>query len=184
MFSSCPVVGLGRRREERARKPVGLAQPRRQRNAADRARASVVLPSGAGEVAAHDALEREHLEPPHEQRAAGEPRVARALGKVAQLGRDDVIANDVRREREPVEREGREHPALVGDRRREDDVERRDAIRGDQQKPPITGVVELPHLAGGEMVERERARHELPPGDRMRRRRCAVRRPGRRCDRA
>ena len=95
MFSSCPLGGLGRRREERARQPVGLAQALGQRNAADGAGAPVVLPAGAGEVAAHDALERQHLEPPHEQRAPGQIGIARALGKVAQLRRDDVVAHDV-----------------------------------------------------------------------------------------
>ena len=87
-------------------------------------------------------------------------------------------------EREPVQRERGEHAALVGDRRRQDDVERRDAIGGDEQQPAVAGVVDLAHLAGGEMVERERARHELPPGGRMRRPRCAGRRPGRRYGRA
>ena len=52
------VLGLGRRREDRLGQPVALAQPGRQRDAADRAARLVLLPAGAGEVAADDDLDR------------------------------------------------------------------------------------------------------------------------------
>src|SRR5207253_8234899 len=44
--------------------PIWQHMPRR------RARADVVLPAGPGDVAAHDAFERQHLEPPADRRAA------------------------------------------------------------------------------------------------------------------
>src|SRR3954449_6053070 len=50
----------------------GPLEPRRQLDPAARARGLVVLPAGPRDVAAHDALDREHLEPLHEQRAAAE----------------------------------------------------------------------------------------------------------------
>ena len=126
---------LRRRREERARQPVGLAQPVRQRNAADgaRARRSPSSPSRRGSRA-------------RRTRAAASRAAARAArgrrgpgsrapsGKSREPRRDHVVADDVAGQREPVQRERREHAALVGDRRRQDDVERRDAVRGDEQQ--------------------------------------------------
>ena len=61
---------LRRGREDRLREPVRLAQPLRQRVARRLPAALVVLPAGAGEVAANDAFDRQHLEPPAFGRAA------------------------------------------------------------------------------------------------------------------
>src|SRR5207248_7149608 len=55
-------LGLRRGREDRLRQLLGLAQPGRQRVARRRAGRLVILPARAGEVSAHDALDREHLE--------------------------------------------------------------------------------------------------------------------------
>ncbi len=64
MFSSCsPSLGLGRRREDRLRKSIALAQAGRQRDPADRAAASVCLPARARQVAADDGLDRDHVDP-------------------------------------------------------------------------------------------------------------------------
>ncbi len=55
---------LRRRREDRLGQLLRLDEPGRQPVAADLAGREVVLPARAGEVAADDALDREHLEPP------------------------------------------------------------------------------------------------------------------------
>jgi hypothetical protein len=49
------------------------------------------------------------------------------------IGADEVVGNDVLEEAEPELGHGREDGALAGDGRGQDDVERRDAIRGDDQ---------------------------------------------------
>ena len=58
MFTSWPVVGLRRGREDRLGQPLGLAQPAGSAMPATVPRLAVVLPPRADEVAAHDALER------------------------------------------------------------------------------------------------------------------------------
>src|SRR6185312_11047091 len=53
---------LRRRREDRLRELLRFDEPFREAVAADLAGRLVVLPAGAGDVAAHDAFDREHLE--------------------------------------------------------------------------------------------------------------------------
>ncbi len=73
-------VGLRAGREDRLGQLLGLAQPLGQRDPGDGAGGLVVLPARAGDVAAHDALDGEHLQALHDQRAAaarsGTPSVA------------------------------------------------------------------------------------------------------------
>ena len=59
--SSWPTSAFVRRREDRLGQLLGLAQPGRQRDPGDRAAGLVVLPARAGDVAADDALDRQHL---------------------------------------------------------------------------------------------------------------------------
>ena len=54
-------VGLRRGREDRLGQLLGLLQARGQRDPRDRSGGLVVLPAGAGDVAADDALDRQHL---------------------------------------------------------------------------------------------------------------------------
>ena len=65
--------GLRRRREHRRRQAARLQEARGQRFAVHRAVTLVLPPGRAGEVAAHDALDRQHLGPPDEHSPAGEP---------------------------------------------------------------------------------------------------------------
>jgi hypothetical protein len=104
--------------------------------AADLAARGVVLPARAGEVAAHDTLDRQHLEPAALHRA---PVVA---------DREHVVRDELTQQREPEPREPGEHAALVGDLRRQDDVEGRDAVAGDEQQTLVLERVELADLAG------------------------------------
>ena len=76
------LVRLRRRGEDRLRQLLGLLQPGGQLDPGDGAGGLVVLPARAGDVAAHDALDREHLEPLDAQRAAAQ------LGGHAVGGRD------------------------------------------------------------------------------------------------
>ena len=81
MFSSWPIVGLGRRREHR----LGQLATTRAARPAAACRAScpmalVLLPRRAGEVAAHDALDRQHLGLAAQHRPDRRARAPRALG--------------------------------------------------------------------------------------------------------
>jgi hypothetical protein len=87
--------------------------------------------SPTGDVAAHDALEREHLEPTALGRAA--------VGLQARAGGSD----DRARAREPERREAGQHAALVGYLGRQHDVEGRDPVARDEQQPLVVERVQL-----------------------------------------
>ena len=124
-------IGSGRRSDSR--------RPRGGRGPDGRAGRQVVLPPGAGEVAADDALDRQHLEAP-------------ALGRAAVVAqREQVVRDEVARPREPESREPGEHAALVGDLGRKDDVEHRDAVARDEQQTLVVERVELAHLAASDV---------------------------------
>src|ERR1700704_1380000 len=61
-----------------------------------------------------------------------------------------MIRNDALRPIEPEAGELGEHAALVGDRRRQNDVERGEAIAGDDDEPIATGPVAVADLAAPE----------------------------------
>ena len=69
-----PALGLRRGREDRRRQPRRLHQARRQRDAAHRAGALVVLPAGAREVAARHAFDGQRVRAPHQHAAAAQAR--------------------------------------------------------------------------------------------------------------
>ena len=84
-----PGLRLRRRREDRLGQLRRLREPGRQRVPADRAGREVVLPARAGEVAADDALDRQHLEPP----ALGRAPVVAQREQVVRHERPRVCAN-------------------------------------------------------------------------------------------
>ncbi len=121
-------------------------EPGRQVDPADGARGLVVLPARARDVAAHDALDRHHLEPLDQHRATGE--LLRDLG----VG-DEVVGADVAQPAEPEGGQAREDLALVRDRRRVHDVVGRDAVGGDQQQAVLAHGVDVPHLPACQVRE-------------------------------
>src|SRR5262249_59045591 len=62
-------VGLGARREDGLRQPLGLTQALWELDPRDAAAGLVVLPARARDVSADHALDREHLEPADDQGA-------------------------------------------------------------------------------------------------------------------
>ena len=133
-------VGLGGRREDRLRKLLGLLQPLRQLDPAHGAGGLVVLPARAGDVPAHDALDREHLEALDEHRATAD-----LLGHPFGVG-DDVVRHDVAGPVEPEGRDAGQDLALSGDGRGVDRVVGGDAIRRHHQQS-VALVVDLADLA-------------------------------------
>ena len=139
MFSSWPVCAFVAGVKIGSGSCSRLDQPGGQRVAADLAGGEVVLPARAGEVAADDALDRQHLEPP-------------ALGRAAVLAqREQVVRDELACPREPEAREPGQHAALVGDLRRQDDVEGRDAVARDEQQALVVERVELADLAAADV---------------------------------
>src|SRR4051794_12820837 len=111
---------------------------------------AVVLPARAREVAAHDALDREHLE-------------AAALRRAAVFAqRKQVVRHELARAREPEPGEAGEHASLVGDLGRQDYVEGRDAVAGDEEQALVVECVELADFPAADV--RRGFRHgRLPP---------------------
>ena len=66
------------------------------------------------------------------------------------------------RAREPERREAGQDAALVGDLGRQDHVEGRDAVGGDEQQPVVVERVELAHLAAAEVDGRASGMGVLP----------------------
>jgi hypothetical protein len=142
-----PVLGLGRRREDRFGKAIGLPEAGREPDSADVAGLAVLGPSGAREVSARDALEGHDFALAHDHRTAGEQRRIRpeVLGKAVDVGFQQVVL-DVGEPAEPEVGELGQDLPLVGNARREDDVEGRDPVAGDEQDG-VAQIIELADLA-------------------------------------
>ena len=132
-----PLLGLGRRRDQRPRQRLVLAHPVGQGVARKAPRARlVVLPDRGGrharEIGAHDHLDRQAAA----LDGAGHVRVGHV---------DHVVGREVLRLLEPVGRELVQHLTLERDRA-QDDVERAQPVGG-HEDPPAAPAVALPHLA-------------------------------------
>ncbi len=115
----------------------------------------VLGPGGAGEVAAHDALDVEALgllddhRAPSQLRRQGEGQV---VGGGAVGEADEVIGDDVARAVEPEGGHLGEDGALVRDAVGQDRVEGGDAVGRDHQEAAVAEVVGVAHLAAVEEV--------------------------------
>ena len=141
-------LGLGRGREDRLGELARVHEARRQRLTADGPLLLVLLEARAGEVAAHDALDGEHLGllDEHEASAQVVGVGCELLGQVGHIGGDEGVADRVLQEVEPEERDAREDLALGGDFVGKDVVKCGDAVGRDHQQL-VAEVVEVTHLA-------------------------------------
>ena len=142
---------LRRGRQDRLGKPLGLDETGPRAMAADRARVPVLDPPRPGEVAADDELDGQHLEASTFERAP--------IGS----DREEVVSDDLARAGEPERREAGEDPALVGDLRREHDVEGRDAVGCDEEQLPLTERVDLADLPARDVRRLRHGRHRAWP---------------------
>ncbi len=117
----------------------------------------VLLPAGAGEVGAGDALDREHLSALDDHHAAGEIGFVRGEfgGEVSDAGGDEVVGDEVAEMVKPEERELGEDAALVGDAGGEDVVEGGDAVGGDEEKISAGKRVDVADFAASDEREGE-----------------------------
>ena len=139
-----PQRRLRRRREDRLRQARAVDEARGQRDPADAAGRQVVVQAGPGQVAAHHALDREHLQRQAHGGAAGDAR--------GDLGRHNVVRDHVGEPVEPPQRHRRQDAALVRDRRGQHPVVRGDPVAGDEQQLAVRGAEQVAHLAGVEVL--------------------------------
>jgi hypothetical protein len=118
-----------------------------QRDAAHGASALIILPAGADEIAAHNALDGQRLGLAHDHRAAAKLRLEgfQHSGKIGEVHGDEVILDELHFSK-PERGELREHLAFARDGIRQDAVECRDAIGGDE-KQVFAEVENLAHFS-------------------------------------
>ncbi len=112
---------------------------------------AVFAPGRSVEIAAHDALDRYHFGAADDHRPSVE---LFPLGVVEAFDGREVCRHQVVggvEEVEEVKAEPGEHAAFVGDQLREDHVICGDAIGCDKKKVVGVDLVDLPHLAGGDV---------------------------------
>ena len=155
MFSSWPVVALVEGVKMGSGKASDSFRPGGKRDAADLAGGLVFLPGGAGDVAAHHALDREHFGALHQHGAS-----AQLVGILADrrrilvdLGRDQVVGDDIGEVIEPEQGNLGQDAALVGNAGGQNVVEGGDAVGGDEEQLLVAEAVHIAHLAAGMKVE-------------------------------
>ena len=146
---------LGRGREDRFRQLVGFVQALGQFDSANLAGGLVFLPRRAGNVAAHHALHGDHVGAHHDHGAAAQlVGVLLDLRRVlAHIGGDEVIGHDVLQEVEPEQRNLGQHLSLVWNAGRQNVVESRNAIGGDEQQAVAVQTINVANLAAGVKLE-------------------------------
>jgi hypothetical protein len=116
----------------------------------------VVLPHAARDVAADHALDGERLSPAHQHAPPVQQgghvlrRIAAGLQdriqNVVDLGADEMVRDDVLQVVQPEQRHLRQHLALAGDGCREDHIEGRQPVGGNDQQL-VPEIIDVTHLA-------------------------------------
>ena len=147
-------IGLGRRRVDRFGQDLSIDQAFRQADPADAAGFPVIVPAAADQIAAHDGFERQGFEPARHHRAADHWRALIRIGDgLLQSGVRLMVRDDVAGAVEPEIRHIGQHPALVGNRRRQHHIEGRQPIGGDDQDLVIPDRIHVADLAPGEQFQ-------------------------------
>ena len=128
-------LGFGRRRDDRVRETLVFAHSVRNGHAADLPGAGLVIPPRtAGQVSAHDHLDRE--------------RVAAVADRHHRVGRSDFpVRADVGRGVEEFRRDLVQHLSFVRNPFRQDDVERRNPVAHDHHQILVVDIVDITYLS-------------------------------------
>ena len=126
-----------------------------QLNAAHRAIALIFLPTRTRDVAAHHALDGDHVGTYHQHGAPAQlVGVLLELRRIfVDIGGREVVRDDVLEKIEPEKRQLGQHAALFRDAGGEYVVERRNAIGGDEQQLIGINPVHITNFAAGEKLK-------------------------------
>ena len=142
---------LRARREDRLRQLLRFLETSWQLDAADRAVLLIACPTAARDIAADNALHRQHRELLALHAVADELRLLEELRHVVIVHRDHVVRNDVLREVEPELRHLRQDFALLRDLVLEDVVECGDAVCRNHDDA-VACIVNLTNFSGFERL--------------------------------
>ncbi len=150
-----PGVDLGSGGKDRFGQTIGFAKAGRQFDAADGPGLLIVLPSGAREIAADDALNGKHLCPLDEHAAALQLAQIRAQFRreIGRIRGDEMVRDSSLEEIEPEKGELGENLALVGNSAAENMVEGGDSIAGDKEQLVAGKRIDVADLALGGKFE-------------------------------
>ena len=182
MLMSCPLVGLGRRREDRlpAGGPIPAARPAARCRTPSRSPGtpSSRTPTGSRAPRTRSSI---GLRLPDQHRPAAQQIGVglRGGGEAARRPAQEVVRDDVRQLVEPERRQLGQHLALVRDAGAQHVVEGGDAVGGDQEQRVVRGrnVADFPGAKPGDRREigldnRSGGRHERLLGETLHVSRC------------
>jgi hypothetical protein len=151
VFVVAAGVDFGGGGEDGFGQAIGFAEAGRQLDAADRAGLLLVLPTGAGEIAAHDALYGEHVRALDEHAATVEliEIGLQFAGKLGGVCGDEMVRDGGLEEVEPEEGELSEDLSLVGYSAAQNMVEGGDAVAGDEEELVAGEGIDVADLAAG-----------------------------------
>ena len=129
-----PECCLGGGSEDRLGQQGAVLQAWGQPDIADRALGLVLKQAGASEVPACHALNRQHVEISADHRST--------LHCLRHLPRRDMVGHDVLELAKPPQGECSEDASLVGDQRRQNPVECRDAVTCHEQQTTLGSAIE------------------------------------------
>src|SRR5215472_4678829 len=138
--------GLRRRRKDRLRKTIGLAQPSWQANPANASRFVILLPSRSGNVSPHNALNWNWLRLPNHHRPPAYLAIEGLENGREMFRGDEVILDDVVQIIEPKNRDLREHTAFVGNRSGQNYIEGGKPVRRDNEEKVALQFVDIADL--------------------------------------
>ena len=148
VFIVLAQFGLGGGRKQRRFQLVGFAQVGGQLVAAQGAGGLVILPAGAGDVAAHNAFHRQGLGLAHDDGAAFKLVLpgCQSGGEAVHIAFNQVIGDDVLELFHPEKGDLIKNHALVGDGFVHDHVKGRHAVSGDNEQCFFVHIIDVAHF--------------------------------------
>ena len=140
-------LGLRSRRKDRLRQLARLLQSGRQAYPAHGARGLVILPARADQVAARNRLDQNGLKALDHHGSADDLIALVRRHDILRAYARGMVGQHVGEFVEPEIGQFLEYLPLAGDRIVQDDVEGRDAIRGDNEQLVVANGVHVAHLA-------------------------------------
>ena len=141
---------LGRGREQRLGKLGGLGKAGGQLDAAHSAVLVVGLFARAGQIAAHDALDKNRLGLAHQHGATAQiiTILSELLGEICRVDARHVVGQDIGKLIEPEFRNTVQNLTLKGNLIGQDEIESGNTV-GSNHQQVVTGIIDIANLAAG-----------------------------------